>query len=160
METVSITEKWAGFYGTISGNINLADSSGNLFYQWTVSDVSGTKIYAANGTISDWSGLAAASASDMPLYLQPSTTDNYNNTFANNESGTFNEQEINADYVQSYNSSETGVWKTYALKKGATLIWAGLAQNSGNSFKDGVVDYQLLIPAEGLTTYNFYLELS
>jgi len=83
----------------------------------------------------------------MPSYLQPSTTDNYTNTFANNESGTFNEQVVNADYVQSYNSSVTGSWKTYALKKGTTLIWAGLAQDSGDSFKNTVIDYQLLVPA-------------
>ena len=45
----ALTEKWSGFYGTISGNLVLGDASGNNFYTWTTDDFSSAKVIAVPG---------------------------------------------------------------------------------------------------------------
>jgi len=54
IEGVTQTKGWAGFFGNITGNITLEDSSGNKLYDWALAEPQG-EIYAANGTVSDWS---------------------------------------------------------------------------------------------------------
>ena len=50
---VANTNTWAGFYGNLTGLIQLADSSGNVMYNWTQFNPSG-QIYASNGSNVDW----------------------------------------------------------------------------------------------------------
>jgi len=155
------TQKWAGFYGQITGTIKLADASSNTFKDWTVSNVAGAKVYSSNTTTIDWANLAAATNADMPAWLT-SGSDSWANTFNNNETQTFNGQNINANYTLTYNSTGTGVFKTYSLKDSSSnLIWAALAVDNGNGYNNQQVDYQLLVPVNGAsaTTYYFYLEL-
>ncbi len=160
----ALTSRWAGFYGTVSGSLTLTDASAHKFYEWTVSDMNGAVVYAANDTISDWSSLSAASVSNLPSYLQTSATDNATNTM-NFTGTTFTSSSItvnNAPYVQTYNSTEAGVFNTYALYSStdSAYIMAGKVIDDGNGFDGSTLDYQLLVPANGSTTqYNFYLEL-
>ena len=160
----SSTTRWGGFYGEISGGIRLADSSSNVFYEWTVSNVTNAVVYAANGTISSWASIAAATASDMPSYLQQAASDNFTNTFTASEA--FTSPSLNVagtSYALTWQNGAQGSLKTYALKDGSTLIWAGKAIADTTSFKGGsdTVDYQILAPASnsGNTLYYFYLEL-
>jgi len=166
---IAITTRWAGFYGEVSGEIFLGDSSGNRFYEWTVSNVTGAVVFATNSTVSDWSNsnIVAANDSVLPSYLKTSATDNYNNTF--NQSGTFTSlsiTEANTNYTETFQNGTRGSLKTYALHSTAddALIFAGVAQDNAESFKTNdttstKVDYQLLLPAQSATVYNFYLEL-
>ena len=156
------TTRWAGFYGSITATIVLADASSNWFRNWTVSDVSGSLVYASNESNVDFSSLAAATQSDMPNWLITSgASDNWQSTFTNNETQTFNSQDINANYTYTYNNAGTNTFKTYSLKSGTTLVWAALAQNDVTGYDGGTVDYQLLVPVndQTSTTYYFYLEL-
>jgi len=50
---VSNTNIWAGFFGNLTGLIQLADSAGNVMYNWTQLNPSG-QIYASNGSNVDW----------------------------------------------------------------------------------------------------------
>lgn len=51
---VTQTKSWAGFFGNISGNITLDDADGWTFYDWDLIEPNG-EVYAANGSITDWS---------------------------------------------------------------------------------------------------------
>lgn len=164
----SLTGRWAGFYGEVSGGLYLGDSTGDAFYRWTVSDFTGAVVYASNGTISDWSSgnIKALDAQYLPSYVTGSATDNYTNTF--NFSGSFNSSSLDiasVAYTQTWqNGAQTATFQTYALSTNdnSTLIWAAIVDPDSTSFQGGTntTDYQLLAPADGGTeTYNFYMEL-
>ncbi len=162
----AITTRWAGFYGNISAGLVLSDAANNKFYEWTVSDVSGSVVYAANTTVSDWSttNIVAATVADMPAFLTGTTADNYTNTYNAQETFTSATYSIaNTNYATTYSSGAAGNLKSYSLKATTenALIWAGKALDDETAFDGGQVDYQILVPVDGTTTttYNFYLEL-
>jgi len=152
----TITAKWAGFYGNISGGVSLEDASGNVFYNWSLSDVTGSVVYATNDTVSSWT-LSNASEADMPAYVQGTSTDSFNNTFTASEQFVSPTQTVdNVLYATTYG---TGTFKTYALKSSGEIVFAGKSPGSQAGFNGGSVDYQILVPAQSDTNYYFYLEL-
>jgi hypothetical protein len=158
-----MTTKWAGFYGIISGGIQLADATANTFYQWTISNFTGAVVYAANSSVSSWD-LRAINESVAPMGIRTAGSDDYNHTFTVNAS--FNSSSIGiaaTPYVRTYQGGSQGQLRTYGLvtSDNAINIWAGVAIDNTTSFKTGQnVDYQILVPAKTTgTTYNFYLEL-
>ncbi len=162
----SITGRWAGFYGNVSGGVKLTDSSSNSFYEWSVTDMTGAVVYATNTTVADWTGgnIAPATYDQMPSFIIGSTTDNYNSTFTASEvftSSSLTENDVN--YTSTWQNGAQGTLRTYSLYSAAdnALIFAGKAQDNVNSFKAGEqLDYQVLVPASStITNYNFYLEL-
>jgi len=165
----SVTDRWAGFFGNISGTVRLADSTGNKFYQWTVNVITGSVVYATNGTVSNWSTLQAATYNAMPSYLIQSAADNYSNTFTLNETFTTPLRTVtNVNYTYTLNASgQNSAFKTYAMTAdvnasaddNSTLVFAGKAVQQSNSFNNGAVDFQIIAPARTATTYYFYLEL-
>jgi len=164
-----VTGKWAGFYGNVSGDIRLADSSGNIFYKWTISDPTGGVVYACNGTVDNWasSNLAPLYASDgyLPSFLITGT-DSFNNTFTQQEnfgSPTITVNNVNYTYTYSNNAPGSN-FKTYALRTsdGSVLIWAGMINSQKATFNNKVGDYQILAGVNSEsnpTTFYFYLEL-
>ena len=161
LTSVAITTRWSAFFGNLSGEILLGDGDGNSLFKWTLSNMTDSVVYAANNTIDNWSTLVAANVSDMPSYLQTSTTDNYTNTFVNNEVHSFANLPIDAEYATTWQNGAQGSLKTYALKTDNARVFAAVAIDDADSFRAGeTVDYQLLLPANALVTYNFYLELN
>ena len=165
----SITDRWAGFYGNISGVVRLADAAGNKFYQWSINVITGAVVYATNGTVSNWSTLVPASYVNMPAYLVQSAADNYSNTFVANETFSTNLRSINnVFYTYTLNGSvQNSSFKTYSLaasvnasaQDNSTLVFAGKAVQQSNTFDNNAADFQIIAPARSLTTYYFYLEL-
>jgi hypothetical protein len=156
-----ITGRWGGFYGEIEGGLQLSDSGSNLFYEWTVSDYTGSVVFAATGTVSNWTAVAAGAVGDQPAYLQVVAADNFTNTFASTEA--FNSSSLNipdVPFVETFDSTNSSAWKTYALSADGENLYAALAVDGGDGFDGSAIDYQLLAPADsGLTSYSFYLEL-
>ena len=157
----SITGKWAGFWGTISGGIILSDDASNNFFEWTVTDVTDAYVFAALGGTTDFTGMAALTS--IPGFVDGSASDDFVNTF--NQSLSFQTESISiasvpATYTLQDTSSEQ--LPTFALQDGAnTPIFAARALQGADSFQGETVDYQMLVPADGVggATYNFYLEL-
>src|SRR3989338_9613609 len=48
----SSTQSWQGYYGNVSGTIQLADSTDNVFYNWSESSPSGEVYSTVNGSVS------------------------------------------------------------------------------------------------------------
>jgi hypothetical protein len=157
----AMTTRWGGFFGSLSGGLQLSDAAANKFYEWTVSSFTGAVVYATTGAVSSWT-LVAMNTSTAPAAVTSAGSDSFMNTFITNESFTSASLgPINANYTTTLGG---GGLKTYALQTTdeTVKIWAGKAINNVNSFKGAgvVVDYQLLVPAAAAgTTYNFYLEL-
>jgi hypothetical protein len=160
----AITAKWAGFYGFISGGVLLSDASANKFYEWTVSNLSNSVIFAANGSITDWNLIAMDSAY-APAGIISGGMDDFNFTFT--QTATFSSTSIaavsNTPFATTFQNGVMGALRTYALltPDNTVNIWAGVAIMNTTSFKTGEkVDYQILAPAKGSgTVYHFYLDL-
>lgn len=158
-----ITGRWGGFYGNISGGIQLADASSNLFYQWTVTNYTGAYVYAANATVTNWT-LSAATKSDQPAYIVGAAADNWSNTFKT--TAAFQSASIGpvaaTPIAYTLNSTGGNAFTTYSLYSSGdhAYIYAGKAINNAKGFNGQTVDYQILAPANsGLVSYQFYLEL-
>jgi hypothetical protein len=154
-----MTTRWGGFFGSLSGSLQLTDATANKFYEWTVSNFTNAVVYATTASVSSWT-LVAMNTSTAPAAVTSAGSDSFMNTFTANESFTSASLgPINANYTTTLGS---GALKTYALQTldETVKVWAGKAKNDVASFQGGVVDYQLLVPAAAAgTTYNFYLEL-
>jgi hypothetical protein len=155
-----MTTRWGGFFGSLSGSLQLSDATANKFYEWTVSNFTNAVVYAANASVSNWN-LVAMNSSTAPLFITSAGSDSYANTFTATEA--FSSASIASIAATPYTTTlGAGALKTYALTTldETVKIWAGKAKNDVASFQGGVVDYQLLVPAAAAgTTYNFYLEL-
>lgn len=159
-----ITTKWGGFYGFVSGGVELNDASGNNFYVWTISDFTGAVVYAANNTVSSWT-LSAISNTTAPAFVVGEAADDYDQTFTATEAFVSDSMNVAATpYTTTYQNGVVGALKTYGLVVTANPnvnIWAGVVIDDTDSFKVGEqVDYQILAPAKATgTVYNFYLEM-
>jgi hypothetical protein len=159
-----MTTKWAGFYGFISGGIQLADATSQVFYQWTITNFTNAVVYATNASVSNWD-IRAINESMAPIGIRTAASDDYNHTFT--LSAAFQSSSIGpiagTPYVTTFQNGAAGQLRTYGLitNDNAVNIWAGVAIQNTTSFKTGQrVDYQILVPARTTgTQYNFYLEL-
>lgn len=165
IDSTVITSRWAGFYGNVSGSLLLGDATGNTYYQWTVSDMTGAVVYAANNSVTDWTGanIVPLTNSEAPEWVNGTNTDNFTGTFNANELFTSSSlSEAGTPYATTFNSSGVaGDLKTYALYSSAdnVNIWAGKVVDDTDGFNGDSADYQILLPAQTGTTYSFYLEL-
>ena len=51
-----ITPTWQGYFGNVSGAIELADSSGNVIYNWTLTEPSG-EVYSSTNSSITWGNI-------------------------------------------------------------------------------------------------------
>lgn len=159
-----ITQRWAGFFGKISANVQLADSANNLFFLWSVTNVTNLVIYAANGSVSDFTQVTTGNQSTSPPYLSTDVSDNFNRTFS--QSAAFVTPTVSvasAPYTTTWQAGSQGSLRTYALAvpSSGVNIWAGVAIHNTSSFRPGQpTDFQILAPADANgVTYTFYFEL-
>ena len=160
------TGNWAGFFGNVSGGLILSDSGANSFFEWTITSWDDTVVYATNDSITDWTGgnIAPLTSDNVPSYIVGTGTDNFTNTFNANEAFTSASlTEASTPYVETWQNGAQGTLKTYGLQSTAdnANIWAGVVDDDSTSFKSATatVDYQILLPASGVTAYYFYMEL-
>ena len=153
----SITDKWAGFFGSLSGGISLNDGT-NDFYTWSVTNFTGSVVYAATGAVSNWSSLSSVSYANVPAYLKVAASDNYTSTF--NTEDTFDSPSRGSITSNSTTTLGGSSLQSFALYADGENVWGAEAKNDVNAFDGSTVDYQLLVPAQTDTTYYFYMELS
>ncbi|MFP4195427.1 MAG: hypothetical protein ACLFSN_01545 [Candidatus Woesearchaeota archaeon] len=161
--------KWAGLYGNVSGNIVLSDDDQDVLFNWAAN---GRLVYATTAAHPDWSSVSDADESAVLSdfsHLDTPDADNYSATFTGEiediDSALYDT--VESDYAITYDSSETGIWKTYSLQDAANnIVFAGRVHEGGNeSYKGTTVDYQMILPEDGTggddtaTTYTLFAEL-
>jgi len=175
INATSITQVWQGFYGNVSGEIMLADSSNNRFYDWTLTTITG-EVYASRATISDWTGInctntSTISAEETTLNIGVTDSDGINETFGAGSThpgfsvgtgvtitgGTCPE-------TRPYNSTGTAseFYNVLLTSSGNNIVYTSVLVDSSNAFDGTTVDFEILVPTDkttGLATYYFYAEL-
>ena len=158
------TSRWAGFSGNASGNIQLGDSSNNLFYQWTAR---GRMVYISNSSTVTWASLAdanEAAVTNIYTYISgDSVGDNYSMTFNESAENIGSEiyPAITSDYAKTWDNTNSGVWKTYSLTDGTHIVWAGRVLTNQVNWRGLDSDFQMIVPEYGVgntvVTENYYV---
>jgi len=81
----TLTDRWAAFYGNVSGSINLTDSAGvRSVYTWAWNASTGGSVCFSEGGSFGWAGSAATLAAGIDAnWSLDGAADNATNTFTN-----------------------------------------------------------------------------
>ncbi len=164
------TEKWAGYWGNVTGEIVLSPSAGSpLFYSWMWDSSNGGKVCAvAAASGFDWSGLQGVSAAAVDgIWNFGAATDNATATF--NETCAIDVAGIPIATTDGSLTGQRVDFETCVLAdqpvpaaKADLAFCVEIFQNGG-LFNGFTGDYELLAPANetaGATeTHYFWLEL-
>ena len=177
----SQTQVWQGFFGEINGSIVLEDASGDLFYSWNVSNVSG-EVYASRRSNVNFAIIFPMNNCTTDNILTgASFSDSANETFfpfSNSNPFAIGLVTINAStacsthpYVSSAPTS--GAFeeivvsddpnnRSNASSSFNSTTWVGRIHSNTAGFDGATHDYQLLVPVNrtaGVNVYFFYAEL-
>ena len=179
----STTQSWQGYFGNVSGTIQLADASDNQMYNWSLASPEG-EIYATTDTSVAWANIACFdltgnhSGIETAFNILTDDVDGLNETFS--ESGTHDEFYTNnvqfvADacpstqiYDATDGSNATNFQEVLMTDSGSAteIIFASiLDEENVLGFDDAYHDFEMLVLEDGhgtntaTTTYYFYVEL-
>lgn len=161
------TFRWVGLYGNVSGEIKLGNSQSNVLYSWTAI---GKYVYASTASSISWTTINISNLTGILAeypYLD-NGSDNYTLTF--DTTGTIDSEILGlitgVPAAITYNSTGSPTWPTYSLMDGTSVLFATQVNASGdNSFSNENVNYQMIIPENGLgqntlpTEYYLWVEL-
>jgi len=122
----STTQSWQGYFGNVSGTIQLADSSDNVLYNWSLADPAGEVYSSTNSSIS-WSNIQCFNFTANQSYGDESGNGGTTNLGGLNLTGLENNFNINSSDVD-------GVDETF------TLLGAGthdLFYTANQEFSEG-----------------------
>ncbi len=173
VSSTSITSKWAGFYGQISGSEILADSGDNNFFKWKVSDPTGSIVYSVPTGQGAPSGLDDVKAPNGFLGSEfdsgaDSAANTYNETdFLNSSVYTEVNTSAASTFVSGSYEGPGGTFQTFLANDTGTAgnasVYAAEAQSDNTGFNTQDVDYQMLVgigESTAQSTFDFYIELS
>ncbi|MBU1974941.1 MAG: hypothetical protein KKG59_00900 [Nanoarchaeota archaeon] len=177
-----LTKAWQGFFGNITGNITLEDSSGHQMYDWTMGDAQG-EVYASRNNAITWADVNCSTtetvvAEETAMGMTDTDNDNISATFRTTDPhptfnvGTFAVNATSTCYTtHTYVSGEgqdTAFPEVMLNDSSGRVVWVTLINESTTGF-DGVThDFQMLVPEDGhtdaqadiRTQYYFWVELS
>ena len=169
----AITAHWAGFFGNISGNITLKDSSGNSFYDWAGLGTPGGEVFASTDNAVSWSGIGCASgaelsAIDIALGIDSSDADGINETYTLNSFPGFEVAGVAISGCNSTNAysggglEATAYYQILLTDTEGDAVYTTIINDSATSFTGSGADFELLVgenDGAGTTAIYFYIEL-
>ncbi len=177
---VSITRQtlaWQGFVGNLSNSgLVLDDASGDRFYSWNLSNVSG-EIYASRNASIYWYNIYPQNDCAVDEALTGRGSDRVSRTFtasANTVNFSVGTIDINSStacsvlpFVNGSRQTTTNFFENIILNTATgannATIYTGILELDGTSgFDTGEYNFQLLVPVNrttGFTTYYMYAEI-
>ncbi len=177
----STTQTWQGYFGNVSGTIQLADSADNVMYNWSLADPEG-EVYATENSSVNWVGVACAvNATDGPILesmygIASDDVDGVDETFYDRDHDLFYVN--NVEFSQGecdmvawiYGDDGQGnddEFEEVIIKGGdGEYIFTSLLEESPVlGFDNRDHDFEMLVLEDGhgtdtdTTTYYFYVEL-
>jgi hypothetical protein len=177
INSASITGKWAGIYGAVTGSISLENAAGAVFYNWTMATPSG-EIYATReSSTPSWGGIACASGANVLAESSAlslgSGADNMTNTFCES-CGNFSTFSVGTTPITAdtctyrtnafaENGAQTTSWDQILLYEGSHIVYTTIIDQDTTGFDGSSYDFQLLVgensTAGTVTTYYIYVEI-
>lgn len=179
----STTQSWQGYFGNVTGTIQLADASDNQMYNWTLASPEG-EIYATTDTSVAWVNIACFdlagnhSALETLFNISSDDVDGVNETFSDagthDEFFTNNVQFVAGDCASTSIYDSTGasvdnnfeeVLLTDSSADTQVIFTSILDEEDVAGFDNAYHDFEMLVLEDGhgtntaTTTYYFYVEL-
>ena len=179
----TVTQSWQGYFGNVSGTIQLSDSSDNIMYNWSLANPEG-EVYATELVTVDWDNIACFDLANAHLELEAAfniTTndvDGVNETFSDsNDHDLFYTNNVEftagecaaAHIYDNTGSSDSTKFQEVLMTDGTsneTIIFASIIEESSVlGFDNRDHDFQMLVLEDGHGTdtatrqYYFYVEL-
>ena len=174
--TSTLSRRWQGYYGNITGAITLDNGDNWTLFSWDQLASPEGEIYASNGTISDWTqvlcmnlsknlsgynckgqGEECLNITEIETFfgmdsLDPDGVDEtFNSTISSIMVGakTLTNCPMVSLYVNS--SSESGVWNEtlLTLNDSSTIIFAGIVESGNGGFNNKSNDFQMIVGDNG-----------
>ena len=173
----SITSKWAGFYGDITGAISLEDGSGNTFYNWSDASPTGEVFATRNPSTPTWGSIACADGTTITAETSAldlgSGADNITNTFCetcgNHSAFSVGTTDFSADQctyrTNAFNNAgaQTTDWDQVLLTDTNYALYTTIIDQDTLGFDNINHDFQLLVGENSssttLTSYYFFVEI-
>ena len=170
IDTETLTGKWADFYGNVSGNLSLRDST-NYVYKWTWTPASGGEVCLSTASAFNFDAATTASTATMNTAWGFGTAaDNFPNTY-NTTCGTA------LDFSQISVSSSTpaaalqgsSTYTSCAINNGAGTgkdnhAFCTHINSAGTAYNGVLSNYEVMVPTSPtpntVDTYYFYAELN
>lgn len=174
----SVTQSWQGYYGNVSGAIELSDASGNPMYNWSLATPSG-EVFASIASSVTWASINCFNWTADGVTLEESfnvndSLDGVNETFtAANAHDVFyvgNKEFTEGECMSTrvFDNTGTGVndkFEEILLHDGSNTVFASLLENDMTGFDGASHDFEMLVLEDGhgedssTTPYFFYIEL-
>ncbi len=186
INATSVTQRWQGFYGNITGTITLDDASNNTLYDWQLSSTLG-EIYASNGTNVAWSSIDCVNFSangkekntnvsvlnqfiGYAIDTDQGSSDSVNATFNQtygNDASTFsvgtrtinNADNCSMATLFVSDAPQTSSFKEVLLTDNISIIFTALLERDVVGFSGSTLDFEMVVGVNGTqsgTTRNFY----
>lgn len=164
----SYTERWAGFYGNVTGTISLGSGSADL-YQWTWSPADeGEVIASTDGSGITWASLVNGAYSDVDTQWGFSTgSDKAEYAFTCSDTFTIGDKTMTG--APAATTLGTSAYKTGIVKDNTTvtakadLLFVVNIDDDGTTFNGETHDFQMIVPTNSAVgaseNYYFYVEL-
>lgn len=98
------TQSWQGYYGNISGTIQLADGNTNVLYNWNLTDASGEVLASTNDSLI-WTNIQCFNFTALGTFADDSGNRGNTSQFGTNLSQLESNFNINSDDVDGVNET-------------------------------------------------------
>ena len=158
----SQTEYWQGYYGNVSGNLTLRDTSGDRMYSWNITNITG-EVYASIDNGVTWVGIVGEEDCMTDEAITGTGEDRVNNTFTNTTvSWTVGATSIvKACQTYTYISSlsQSNDFEEIILDEGANSVYGTKTEYKTAGFDGKQHHFQMIVPSNSTkVTYYFYIE--
>ncbi|MEM3364212.1 MAG: hypothetical protein QXS93_01745 [Candidatus Micrarchaeia archaeon] len=168
LSATSLTDRWAAFFGNLTGTIYLTSAAGsttNYVYRWSVTTINSGYVCASNSGAFNFLGAAAATAAGVnSFYNLGNAADNATNTLTGTCTLNFAGQgAINSAPAVDTGNNAADTFRTCAITDTTNYAFCVAANATGNNYLGNPAHYELMVPTTpdtGLTTYYFYAELA
>ncbi|MCW8966568.1 MAG: hypothetical protein OQK82_07780 [Candidatus Pacearchaeota archaeon] len=175
----TVTQSWQGYFGNVSGTIQLSDSADNVMYNWSALSPEG-EIYASTSDSVNWGGIECfnftSEGESLESYfgILSDDVDGVDETFSySNGHDLFYTNNIAFEEgvcmsTQLYDNSGGGVddyFEEVLLWDGGDVVFASLLEDDVLGFDGRGHDFEILVLEDGhgdnneVTDYYFYVEL-
>ena len=151
---------WQGYWGEVSGNITLEDSSGRKMYNWNWDNTDAGEVYASEDSTPTWTSIVAGSTTNVKYVGGSGISDSAVDTFTSTSTWTVaNKTVTSVPSTSTYNYTGGSAFNMGILSDGADIVFVSTLYNNINNFKNSTSDFQIMVPVNETVTVTYYLWL-
>lgn len=173
------TQAWQGYYGNVTGVIQLANSNSDVMYNWSLANPQG-ELYASTDNSVTWASIdcfnytADGATQETAFGITEGDVDGINETFSLTDHNGFYVGAVdfsagnNCSSTRIFDSTQAGVDQNFEevlLWDGDAMVFAALLEQDTLGFDNNPHDFQIMVLENGhsgntaTTPYYFYVEL-